>query len=134
MEVSPVAQAHEQSVVELWHEAGLTRLWNDPVEDLRRALGGPTSAVLAGLEDDALLASAMVGHDGHRGWAYHLAVRPDVRGHGHGRAIMSACKVWLRERNVPKLNLMIRADNAEARAFTRRSATARTTCWCCHRD
>ena len=35
--------------VALWHETGLTRPWNDPEQDLRRALAGPASTVLAAL-------------------------------------------------------------------------------------
>jgi hypothetical protein len=34
------------AVVDLWHEAGLTRPWNDPASDFDRALSGATSAVL----------------------------------------------------------------------------------------
>jgi ribosomal protein S18 acetylase RimI-like enzyme len=30
---------------------------------------------------------------------------------------MAACHAWLRERDVPKLNLMVRTANAEAQAF-----------------
>jgi ribosomal protein S18 acetylase RimI-like enzyme len=59
----------------------------------------------------------MVGHDGHRGWVYYLAVTPSARSCGHGRAMMRACEAWLVERNVPKLNVMVRDDNATARGF-----------------
>ena len=59
----------------------------------------------------------MVGHDGHRGWVYYLAVAPDTRGHGHGRAMMQACEAWLLQHDVLKLNLMIRGDNINGRAF-----------------
>jgi ribosomal protein S18 acetylase RimI-like enzyme len=105
------------AAVELWQEAGLTRPWNDPVADLHRAMAGPASTVFAGLTGDVLLATAMVGHDGHRGWVYYLAVRADAQRRGHGDAMMSACEAWLLERNVPKLNLMLRTDNKAARGF-----------------
>ena len=59
----------------------------------------------------------MVGHDGHRGWVYYLAVSPDQRGRGHGRAMMHVCETWLAGRDVPKIDLMVRAGNDEARAF-----------------
>lgn len=105
------------SAVALWDETGLTRPWNDPAEDLRRALTGPASTVLAGSEAGSLLATVMVGHDGHRGWVYYLAVRPDARGRGHGRTMMRACEAWLVERGIPKLNLMVRGDNVAVQAF-----------------
>ena len=117
MQIAPLPESMLDAVVELWHEAGLTRPWNDPDADLRRALGGPSSTVLAGIEDGVLSATAMVGHDGHRGWVYYLAVRADHRGRGCGRAMMRACEAWLAERGVVKLNLMIRTDNAAMRSF-----------------
>ena len=59
----------------------------------------------------------MVGHDGHRGWVYYLAVTPARRREGHGRVLMAACEEWLVARGVPKLNLMIRGSNEEAVGF-----------------
>jgi ribosomal protein S18 acetylase RimI-like enzyme len=104
--------------VALWHATGLTRPWNDPLADLRRAMAGPTSTVLAACDDDdALLGTAMVGHDGHRGWVYYLAVRPELRRRGLGRQLMEASERWLQERGVPKLNLMVRTTNSTAVGF-----------------
>lgn len=117
MLIGPLPSAQFDAAIQLWHEAGLTRPWNDPSQDLRRAIADPASAVLAGIEAESLLATAMVGDDGHRGWVYYLAVKPNARGRGHGRAMMQACEAWLVERGVPKLNVMVRDDNAAARGF-----------------
>jgi len=120
MEIEALPGPAVNAAVELWGRAGLTRPWNDPLADLRRALAGPASTVLAGWLDGALVATAMVGHDGHRGWVYYLAVSPEQQGRGHGRAMMAACETWLRERHVPKLNIMVRGDNSAARSFYER--------------
>lgn len=117
MLIEPVRREHLESVVQLWQLVGLTRPWNDPAADFRRAIAGPSSALLGGAEDGRLISTAMVGHDGHRGWVYYLAVHPDARGRGHGKAMMAACEAWLRQRDVPKLNLMIRGDNLAVQAF-----------------
>ncbi|WBY07766.1 GNAT family N-acetyltransferase [Sphingomonas sp. 7/4-4] len=61
--------------------------------------------------------SVMVGFDGHRGWVYYLAVSPDQRRTGLGRALMAAAEDWLRDRGAPKLQLMVREDNAAALDF-----------------
>ncbi len=53
----------------------------------------------------------MVGHDGHRGWVYYLAVDPTVRRQVLGRALMAAAESWVRARGVPKLQLMVRGTN-----------------------
>jgi len=59
----------------------------------------------------------MTGYDGHRGWVYYLAVAPDRRRGGLGRALMAAAEAWLRARGAPKIQLMVRGDNAAALGF-----------------
>ena len=49
-----------------------------------------------------IVATAMVGHDGHRGWVYYVAVDPDRRSRGYGRAIMNAAEDWLRAAGIAK--------------------------------
>lgn len=116
--VAELPDTRYADAVALWHEVGLTRPWNDPDADLRRAMGGATSTVLAATDPDGgLVGTAMVGHDGHRGWVYYLAVRPAQQGRGVGRALMDACEVWLRARDVPKIQLMVRRSNGPVAAF-----------------
>jgi hypothetical protein len=117
MRIQTLPPGELDRAIALWHEAGLTRPWNDPGEDLRRALRGPASTVLVGFEADSLVATAMVGHDGHRGWVYYVAVAAEARRQGHGRALMAACEEWLAERGMAKLNLMVRGDNKVAQGF-----------------
>lgn len=117
MDIAPLPEHLNDAAVELWHLVGLTRPWNDPLADLNRAIRGPASAVLAGFSGRDLIATAMVGHDGHRGWVYYLAVHPKSQRNGHGRQMMAACERWLAEQGIPKLNLMIRDDNRVARGF-----------------
>jgi ribosomal protein S18 acetylase RimI-like enzyme len=116
-DVRPLHTADRVGATELWQAAGLTRPWNDPAADFDRALSGPASTVLGAFHGAALVGTVMVGHDGHRGWVYYLAVHPGLRGGGLGRLLMGAAEAWLRERDVPKLNLMVRHDNAAALAF-----------------
>ena len=89
MHIESLSPSQFDAAVALWHDAGLTRPWNDPMNDLRRAVAGPSSTVLAGHDGGELVATAMVGHDGHRGWVYYVAVRPDRRRRGHGRAMLT---------------------------------------------
>ena len=117
MDVHPLPSDQHAAAIALWHEAGLTRPWNDPLADLQRALAGPASTVLAVLDGERLLGTVMLGHDGHRGWVYYLAVAADARRRGIGSALVQACERWLVERDIPKLQLMVRSDNATAQAF-----------------
>jgi ribosomal protein S18 acetylase RimI-like enzyme len=105
------------AAVALWREVGLTRPWNDPHADARLALGGPTSTILAGRLDGRLVATVMVGADGHRGWVYYLGVAADRLRNGYGAAMMHAAEQWIVARGLPKLQLMVREDNAAAIGF-----------------
>ncbi len=69
------------------------------------------------VHDDQLLGSVMVGADGHRGWVYYLAVAPKSQHHGIGASLMHAAEAWLRERGVPKVQLMVRDSNSQVLGF-----------------
>jgi len=115
--IEAALEADADAVVALWQACGLTRPWNDPAGDFRRALEGVTSAILVLREGEGIAASVMAGFDGHRGWVYYLAVAPDRRRAGLGRALMDAAEAWLRDRGAPKLQLMVRDDNEAALGF-----------------
>jgi ribosomal protein S18 acetylase RimI-like enzyme len=115
--IAPIADADVASVIALWQACGLTRPWNDPTADIALARKGPNSTVLIGRDGNAIVATAMVGHEGHRGWVYYVATDPDRRGKGYGRAIMNAAEDWLRAAGMPKLQLLVRRENAAVAAF-----------------
>jgi len=105
------------AVIRLWEHCDLTRPWNDPAGDIAQARRGDNATILIGRADGAIAASVMVGHDGHRGWVYYVAVDPKHRGRDHGRTIMAAAEDWLRQRGVVKLMLLVRSDNTKVKAF-----------------
>jgi ribosomal protein S18 acetylase RimI-like enzyme len=115
--IAPLRADDVNDAVALWTEAGLTRPWNDATGDFLRAVDGPASVVLGVREDGELTGSAMVGHDGHRGWVYYLAVGEGARGRGLGKALMGAAEAWLVERGLPKIQFMVRTDNTAVLDF-----------------
>jgi ribosomal protein S18 acetylase RimI-like enzyme len=115
--IAPVADTDVAAVVALWQACGLTRPWNDPGADIALARKGPNSAVLVGRDGNAIVASVMVGYDGHRGWVYYVAVDPDHRHKKYGRVIMDAAENWLRQRGIEKMQLLVRSDNTGVKAF-----------------
>jgi ribosomal protein S18 acetylase RimI-like enzyme len=117
LSIAPIEDADVLAVIALWQRCDLTRPWNDPAADIALARRGPNSAILVGRDADAIVATGMVGHDGHRGWVYYVAVDPDRRVKGHGRAIMNAAEQWLRQAGIAKMQLMVRPDNAKVQAF-----------------
>jgi ribosomal protein S18 acetylase RimI-like enzyme len=102
---------------QLWTSAGLTRAWNDAPSDFLRALNGATSTVLGVRVEGTLVGTAMVGHDGHRGWIYYLAVDSRRREEGIGATLISAAEQWLRVLGVVKVQLMVRSENERVLNF-----------------
>ncbi|MEA9986673.1 MULTISPECIES: GNAT family N-acetyltransferase [Subtercola] len=142
MQIRPFEAAETESVVELWNAAGLVRPWNDPRADIARKLtvqpelflvgtetaddgagsagAGAVASANAGTAADSgavVIATAMVGYDGHRGWINYLAVDAAHRGRGYARQLMAEAERLLIERGCPKLNLQVRAANTDALAF-----------------
>jgi ribosomal protein S18 acetylase RimI-like enzyme len=116
MRIRSATLQDEAAIVMLWQACGLTVPYNDPVADFRFALGKPNSDILM-LDDGG--GSVMVGHDGHRGWLYYVAVAPGRRRQGLGRALVAAAEAWLKERGVPKVHLMVRETNHVVADFYR---------------
>ena len=115
--ITPIDDADVADVVALWQTCGLTRPWNDPATDIALARRGSNATVLIGRGDRLIVATVLVGHDGHRGWVYYLAVDPDHRQQGYGRVMMDEAERWLRERGIEKLQLMVRPDNKSVKNF-----------------
>lgn len=115
--IRPIADGDEAAVIALWHACGLTRPWNDPARDLAFARGGPASDVLVGTRKDRIVASLMVGHDGHRGIVYYLSVDPAEQRQGYGQDMMQAAERWLLDQGVWKINLFVRHGNEPVLAF-----------------
>jgi len=111
VDVEELQSRHRESTVALWNDVGLTRPWNDPQHDFDRAMSGATSAVLGLVRGDGVVGTAMVGHDGHRGWVYYLAVARDHQRQGLGALLMRAAEEWLRARGAVKVQVMVRHTN-----------------------
>ncbi len=107
-------------VVALWAASGVARPWNDPGKDIAFARRGPHSTVLVAADAGGVVATAMVGEDGHRGWAYYVAVAPERQRDGIGREIMDAAETWLKKRGIWKVQVLVRDDNAPVRDFYER--------------
>ena len=108
----------EPSVIRLWKTVfpnAPSR--NDPRKDIQTKSKIQPDLFLVALAGNQLVGTAMAGYDGHRGWIYYLAVAPDYQRQGIGTDIMEKVEESLAQMGCPKLNLQIRADNAEVQAF-----------------
>ena len=119
MKIRPYEESDESQVVNLWDECELTRPWNNPHKDIARKLKVQRHLFLVGLEAGQIIATAMAGYDGHRGWINYLAVAPSHRHNGYAAELMKCVEALLLEEGCPKLSLQVRASNTKAIEFYR---------------
>ncbi|WP_406249897.1 GNAT family acetyltransferase [Microbacterium sp. M] len=112
--IRPFERSDAEAVVALWSRAGLLRPWNDPYADIERKLTVQPELFLVAEDSGHLVGSVMAGYDGHRGWIYYLASAAHRRGEGIGGALLGEAERRLLSMGCPKVQLMVRTDNATA--------------------
>jgi ribosomal protein S18 acetylase RimI-like enzyme len=117
MRIRRFKRSDTEAVVNLWHDCGLTRPWNDPYRDVERKLEDDADLFLVGTVEDRVIASVMAGYDGHRGWIYYLAVDPASQRASCGRRLMDEVERRLKARGCAKINLMVRSSNQSVKEF-----------------
>ncbi len=122
MKIRAYAGDDRDDLIELWRACDLlVNPLNDPARDIAFCLESGHGQILVGENDRGeLIASVMVGHDGHRGWIYYLASRPGEQGRGHGRQMTQAAEKHLQALGVPKVELMVRDTNDRVIGFYQR--------------
>lgn len=117
MKIRPYRESDEEALVQLWTRCGLVAPHNNPIRDIQRKLKVNPEWFLVGLKEDKMVASCMVGYEGHRGWINYLAVAPKEQRKGYAREIMEEAERLLRGAGCPKINLQIRSSNSQVIAF-----------------
>jgi ribosomal protein S18 acetylase RimI-like enzyme len=118
MKIRPYKAIDESAVAALWRQVFPDApAWNQPESDIGRKLAVQPELFLVALEESRVVGTAMAGYDGHRGWVYYVAVHPEFRRRGIGAALMARVEHDLAQIGCGKLNLQIRASNAQAVAF-----------------
>ncbi|MGI9304320.1 MAG: GNAT family acetyltransferase [Gammaproteobacteria bacterium] len=121
MDIRTYRDTDQQAVADLWREVFPDApAHNVPERDIAIKLAVQRELFFVATEGAQLVGTAMAGFDGHRGWVYYLAVAPEHRRRGIGKALMNHAEHALYSAGCPKLNLMIRAGNEDVVAFYRR--------------
>jgi ribosomal protein S18 acetylase RimI-like enzyme len=108
----------ELAVIALWREVlPDSAPHNDPATAIRRKRAAERDLIFVATVDAAVAGTVMGGYDGHRGWVYALAVKPEHRRRGIGTALVRRLEKALAERGCLKVNLQVRASNAGVVAF-----------------
>ena len=117
MTIRPFAAADSDAVISLWQDCGLTRSWNNPVFDIARKTSCQGELFFVGCHENHIIASAMFGYEGHRGWVNYLAIAPSYQRQGFGKQMMAYGESALLALGCPKINLQIRSENTNIAKF-----------------
>jgi ribosomal protein S18 acetylase RimI-like enzyme len=116
--IRPYAESDEAQVIQLWRDVFPDNpSWNVPKAEIDRKLAVQRELFLVGDWDGRIVATVMARFDGHRGWVYLVAVAPNSRKRGFGRAMMAEAEKKLRAIGCTKINLQVRATNQNVVSF-----------------
>jgi ribosomal protein S18 acetylase RimI-like enzyme len=112
--IAPFTMDVYEKVMALWNEAeGVGLSGADSKENIRSYLDrNPTMSLIAEDSQGTLLGAVLCGHDGRRGYIYHLAVHSDHRRRGIGRKLVQECLARLKVAGIQKCHIFIFEDNA----------------------
>ncbi|HSV52099.1 MAG TPA: GNAT family acetyltransferase [Burkholderiaceae bacterium] len=110
---------HRAQVIRLWQQAfGYTTAHNDPGLAIDKKLAVADGLFFVALDEkDAVVGTILAGYDGHRGWLYSVAVHPQHRKQGIGKALVAYGEDALAKRGCVKVNLQITGGNEAVAAF-----------------
>lgn len=106
-------------VIQLWQKTeGVGLSSADSREAIARYLSrNPGMSFVAVLDDGQMVGAVLCGHDGRRGFLHHLAVQPDYRRQGIGRALVNHCITRLELEGIDKCHLFVFRTNTTGQAF-----------------
>lgn len=120
LQIRPYRSGDEDAVVKLWLACRLVGTKNNPRRDIARKLRVNPEWFLVGELDGKIVATCMIGYEGHRGWINYLGVAPEYQRRGFARLLMDEAERLLRQAGCPKINLQVRTANAQVIEFYRR--------------
>jgi|TARA_R110001583_G_scaffold193866_5_gene363530 ribosomal protein S18 acetylase RimI-like enzyme len=108
------------AITMLWQDTNLYRPYNPPEWDVSFAIRSDNATLLVWEDvNGVIIGTVMMGHDGHRGWIYYLAVAPDLQKTGLGRRLVQKGEDWLRDQGIWRMQLMVRGENTKTQDFYR---------------
>jgi ribosomal protein S18 acetylase RimI-like enzyme len=118
--IREMTMADYESAIALWKKTeGIGLSQADSRENIERFLSRNPGLSFVALDNGTFVGAVMSGHDGRRGFLYHLAVAPDQRRGGAGRLLVEACLGELAKQGMRKCHIFVMADNESGKRFWR---------------
>ena len=118
--IREMTMADFESAVALWKKTeGIGLSQADSRENIERFLSRNPGLSFVALDNGSLVGAVMSGHDGRRGFLYHLAVAPEHRRRGTGGLLVDACLKELVKQGMRKCHIFVMTDNEPGKRFWR---------------
>jgi ribosomal protein S18 acetylase RimI-like enzyme len=101
----------------------------DSAEAVTRLIARDPEALLLSLDGEQIVGSLIVGWDGWRSHLYRLAVAPDRRRLGIGRALLDAAEQRLTAAGARRIDAMVLDSNRPAHELWSRAGYTRQSTW-----
>jgi ribosomal protein S18 acetylase RimI-like enzyme len=109
------------AAVQLWSRVeGLEIAECDGKDNVARFLRRNLDCSRVAIAEGKIVAVALCGHDGRRGYIYHLAVEPKYQRTGVGRLLVQECLSALRAPGIERAIILVAGDNERGHSFWRR--------------
>lgn len=119
IEFRPLQPEHFADADALWEfTRGVVLREDDDLESFRQFLKrNPDCCYGAWQGSDLLVGAIMAGHDGRRGYLYHLAVKSGYRRQGIGRKLIETSLAALHTQGINKVHVFVKRHNMTASIF-----------------
>jgi len=107
----------EEQIVNLWKQCNLIVPQNDPHEDIKKKIEFQPNLFFIGTVNNEVVASIMVGYEGHRGWINYMAVLSEYQNKGFGCQLVNKAIDELKKLGCLKVNLQVRENNKDVIEF-----------------
>jgi ribosomal protein S18 acetylase RimI-like enzyme len=120
--IREMSMADYDAAIALWKGMeGIGLSQADSRENIKIFLARNPRLSFVAYEDEKLVGAVMSGHDGRRGFLYHLAVAPEHRLKGTGKHLVDACLKELEMQGMRKCHIFVKAENEPGKKFWRRT-------------
>ena len=116
MIITSYKQGDYDNLIMLWEKAGLPYkpIGRDSQESIEREVLTANCKILFAKLDDFYIGSALITHDGRKGWINRVVVLPDYRKQGIARKLVDAGEAWLKEQGIGIFACQIEGYNDES--------------------
>jgi putative acetyltransferase len=119
-QIEPMKISDYDHLLTLWQNCpGIGLSSADRPEAIETFLKRNPATCFCAWEDGRLAGTVLAGHDGRRGYLYHVAVAPDDRRRGLGNQLVSRALEALHQENIEKCHIFVFAQNEDGLRFWR---------------